>query len=1018
MSLRPTVGHGQPGGGTLVPAPGRRLRSRAVSAIAAFLVCVVTLGLAPAGAAAAPYEFPFQNPGLSLQARVDDLLGRLTLAEKVSLLHQYQPPIPRLGMRVFKAGTEALHGVGWSGDYNAGGNQLVATATQFPQAVGLASTWNPALIKQVGAAVGDEARGLNAVNPTVWGLNLWAPVVNLLRDPRWGRNEEGYSEDATLTGAIATAYGHGLQGDDPRYLKTAPTLKHYLAYNNEVRRDTTNSVVPQRVLNEYDREAFRIPLSADAATGVMPSYNLINGRPTTVTPDLNLIRTWADQPLFNPSDAGAPNNLTGSQAYFATPAEAHAVAIKNGVNSFTQNNTDPTSTVTAINAALAQGMLTEADIDKRVWENLSLRVRLGEFDPDGGPYGDITATAINTPAHQQLARRAAAEAMVLLKNSNNTLPLDASRARNVAVVGPLTKTLYSDWYGGNMPYKVTPLQGITERLGAGATVRDSEGVDRITLRNAATGQYVTGGATPAGATLAATGAAADATGQFDVFDWGQGIVTLRSAANGKTVGLSGSTFTNNQDQPNGWFVQQMFQLEPRADGTVVLRYAGYEGTQSWSQASRTPYVVVRPDGALALGAATADAATPFNRDTLTSGQDSAVAAARGADAAIVVVGSMPFINGREDHDRTTMDLAEGQQAMIRAVTAANPNTIVVVENSYPTTINWEQQNVPAILWTTHAGQETGNALADVLFGDYNPAGRLPQTWYRSTADLPDILDYDIIKSDRTYMYYRGDPLYSMGHGLSYSSFRYRNLRLSSRTVDAQGRVRVSVEVTNTGSRAGDEVVQLYTHQRESRVEQPIKQLRTFERVHLRAGQTKRVTLQLNARDLEFWDVTRDRWVVESATHDIMVGSSSSDIRARGQLRVRGEVIPARNLSTTTRAENFDDYSGITLLDESKMTGTSVAATGAGNWVSYADVDLAGGPTTFTGRVANAGAATTVQIRLDDPVNGPLLGTAEVPATGDVYTYATATAPLTGATGRHTVYLVFGGSARLATFALS
>src|SRR3954452_8462265 len=242
-------------------------------------VLAATLLLAPAipGAAQADPAYPFRDPHLSLQARVDDLVGRLTLDEKISLLHQYQPAIPRLGIELFKAGTEALHGVAWSNDIDNGGAVVTADGTSFAQPVGLASTWNPALIRQVGDAVGDEARGFHAQNPRVFGLNLWAPVVNLLRDPRWGRNEEGYSEDPLLTRAISTAYGRGLQGDDPDRLKTAPTLKHYAAYNNEAGRDSTSSNVPQRVLNEYDREVFRIPLENDAATGVMASYNLVNG---------------------------------------------------------------------------------------------------------------------------------------------------------------------------------------------------------------------------------------------------------------------------------------------------------------------------------------------------------------------------------------------------------------------------------------------------------------------------------------------------------------------------------------------------------------------------------------------------------------------------------------------------------------------------------------------------------------------------------------------------------------------
>ena len=233
------------------------------------VLAVVAGAMLLAPVAAQAQDEPFRDPRLPMSKRIDDLMQRLTLDEKIALLHQYQPAIPRLDIGVFKAGTEALHGVAWSNDYNDNGNVVTATATVFPQAVGLASTWDRALVRQIGSAVGDEARGMHARNPTVWGLNLWAPVVNLLRDPRWGRNDEGYSEDPTLTSAIATAYGSGLQGDHPTYLKTAPTLKHLLAYNNEVRRDVTSSNVPPRVLHEYDEQAFKPTIEADAATGIM-----------------------------------------------------------------------------------------------------------------------------------------------------------------------------------------------------------------------------------------------------------------------------------------------------------------------------------------------------------------------------------------------------------------------------------------------------------------------------------------------------------------------------------------------------------------------------------------------------------------------------------------------------------------------------------------------------------------------------------------------------------------------------
>jgi beta-glucosidase len=495
------------------------------------------------------------------------------------------------------------------------------------------------------------------------------------------------------------------------------------------------------------------------------------------------------------------------------------------------------------------------------------------------------------------------------------------------------------------------------------------------------------------------------------------VLALRSVANGKYVERSDfgatSPFVNRAAQPHDWFVQQQFKLEDAGDGTVVIHYVGYETPNDWEGPNN--YLTVGAGGTLVLGSPDAAGAAHFRKETVSSGVDSAVRAATGADAAVVVVGSMPFINGREDHDRTSMSLAESQSALIKAVRQANPNTILVVQNSYPTALTWEQQNVPAILWTTHAGQETGNALADVLFGDVNPAGRLTQTWYRSAADLPSILDYDIIKAGRTYQYFQGDPLYAFGHGLSYTTFRYSDLRLDRPVLRPNGTVEVSVRVTNTGRRAGDEVVQLYTHQRNSRSPQPIQRLRGFQRVHLDAGQTTTVRLTLPAADLATWDVTRDRWVLEASTQDIMVGASAGDIRARTALRVDGERIPPRDLARETRAVNFDDYSGVTLADESRTSGDAVAGS-AGGWISFAGTDLRARQA--TARVARASAGTTsIEVRLDDPVHGRLIGTIPAPSTGDRYAYTTASTPLTGANGHHTVYLVFGGEVRISTFSL-
>ena len=970
------------------------MRRRFLAVLAAAILVVPAI---PGSARANP-AYPFRDPRLPLAARVDDLVGRLSLDEKIALLHQYQPAIPRLGIALFKAGTEALHGVAWSNDIDQNSAVIQADGTSFAQPPGLASTWNPELIRQVGTAVGTEARGFHAQNPKVFGLNLWAPVVNLLRDPRWGRNEEGYSEDPTLTSAIATAYGKGVQGDDPAHLLAAPTLKHYLAYNNEAGRDVTSSNVPQRVLNEYDRAVFEGPLRANAATGVMASYNLINGRPATVDPDLaGLARGWSDYPLFNVSDAAAPTNLTGSQHYFGTQAEADAAVIKAGLDSFTVNDANGGPTVTAVKEALAQGLLTVADVDAAAGHALSIRFRLGEFDPDGGPYAHLGGEVIDSPAHRQLARRTADEAIVLLKNDKGALPLRPGG--KVAVVGPLADTLYTDWYAGKLPYQVTAVDGIKERAGS---VTSSDGSDRIALKDVVSGRYVT--ADPDAVGL--TSSTADPAAQFDAVDWGQDVLTLRNVANGKYLGYNWGPFVTRDDQPNGWFVQQQFKLEPQADGTYAIHYVGYETLESWF--GTNTYVTVDAAGKLTLGAATAAGAAHFAKETLRSGQAEAVAAARNADTAVVVVGSQPFINGREAHDRSTTTLGAGQEALVRAVRAANPHTVVVLQTSYPDTIAWAQQHVPGIVWTTHAGAETGHAIADVLYGSYNPAGRLTQTWYRSDRQLPpDLNDYDIIKSGQTYLYSRQTPLYPFGFGLSYTSFKYGKPQV--------GKGKVTLTVTNTGRRDGDEVVQLYTHQRTSRDTTAVKQLRAFRRVHVKAGRSRTVSLALSPADLRHWDVTRGRWVVESSVYDVLIGSSSSDIRQRTTLTVRGETIPPRDLARTTRAEAFDGYSaGVKLVDETKATGTAVGSSAPGDWIVFKDAALRGG-TGFTARVAAPGAST-IDVRLDAP-DGRLIGRTQITGTADVYAYVTATARLAKVSGRHDVYLVFGDALRVSTFSI-
>ncbi|ADB30919.1 glycoside hydrolase family 3 domain protein [Kribbella flavida DSM 17836] len=921
---------------------------------------------------------PFRDPARKLPERIGDLLDRLTLPEKLGLLHQHQAAVPRLGVASFRTGTEALHGVAWLGP-----------ATVFPQAIGLAASWNTELLQAVGSAIGDEVRAFHRRDPAQVGLNVWAPVVNPLRDPRWGRNEEGYSEDPWLTGLLAVAYGQGLTGTAPGPLKTAPTLKHFLAYNNETDRCTTSSNLPPRVLHDYELPAFRAPIAAGAAVAVMPSYNLVNGRPAHLSPLINdALRSWTEDDLLVVSDAGAPANLYELQRYYADGPTAYAAALCAGVDSFTQDDNDAGPSTRHLTAALDRGLLTQDDIDQAVRHALAVRFRLGEFDPpELDPYAALDDEVVGCPEHRQLAQEAARQSIVLLKHECHVLPLDPATTRRVAIVGPLADTLYEDWYSGTLPYRVTARDGLVERLGAEA-VEFCEGVDRVELR-------VPGGCLSAGEDgVLGLGP----SGGFDLFDWGGAAWTLRSVQTGSYVTVTdGGVLRADHPGPSTWEVNETFELCPAGETSAVLRHR-----------NSGRFVTVQPDGSVTATAEDADSATAFAVVTLVDGAAVAAELAARADVAIVVAGNHPLVNGRETEDREALDLPAGQDRLVRAVHAANSRTVLVMSSSYPFSVEWADEHLPALLWSAHGGQEYGRALADVLFGDTDPSGRLPQTWYRSAADLPDLLDYDIVATDATYLYYRGRPLYPFGHGLSYTTFAYSDLRLCSTSVPADGVLQVSLTVTNTGSRAGREVVQLYTHQQRSRAKQPLRQLRDFRRVSLAAGESIQVHFELPAAELAFFDVTRNRRCVETARHSVLVGRFCTDTRLTAAFDVHGERIPPRAISGGPLAATaFDEYCAVTLTDTTPVRGDAVRSLEAGAWLLFEDVDLSAGPGRCVATVASEHArSATLELRLDDPLRGTLLGTIDVPPTGHRHTWTDQVATLAPADGVRALYVVF------------
>jgi beta-glucosidase len=603
----------------------------------------------------------YRDPSLPFGVRADDLLARLTSEEKVAMLHQHSPAIPRLGLAEFRTGMEGVHGASWR---DHGGSGKVLPATVFPQPVGLAAAWDPELAWEVGRATGLENRALHDERPLI-GLNVWAPVVNLLRDPRWGRNEEGYSEDPLLSALLGTAFGAGLSGqgfaagpgtalgEGGGYLLTAPTIKHFLGYNNEDFRDLTSSALRARVLHEYDLVPFKAAIEARAVTGVMPSYNLVNGRPAHVSPLLALTREWTDEELLHCSDAWAPSNLVSTEHYFDDHPQAFAAALRAGLDSFTDHDGDSGFVTGHIATALQRQLISMAEVDLAVRRKLLIRLRLGEFDPGGGPFA--SGGVMLTGEHRALALRAARRSAVLLRNDAGLLPLSGEAPLSIAVVGPLAATVYEDWYSPALPYSVSVSDGLAETFGKVVT-HEAAGRVRTSL------------------------------GVFDVFDWGAGIVTLRSSDTGKYLTATRDGLAVSADKPDGWFVHETFKLTLMPGGAALL-----ESTAT-QQSFRLAW------------------------EPLADGTAEAVAAAGEADAAVVVVGNDPMIGGREGHDRHTLELPAGMARLVREVTEANPRTVLVVMSSYPYLAPDEAR---AVVWTSHAGQETGRAIASLLAGEHD-----------------------------------------------------------------------------------------------------------------------------------------------------------------------------------------------------------------------------------------------------------------------------------------------------------
>ena len=816
----------------------------------------------------------YQDENAAVEQRVEDLLQRLTLDEKIDLLRATSPANERLGFPKYYHGNEALHGVVRPGRF-----------TVFPQAVGLAATWDPDLIREVSSAISDESRarwnelGRGALQTNQFSdlLTFWSPTVNMARDPRWGRTPETYGEDPFLSGEIGTAFVRGLQGDDPKYLKAVSTPKHFAANNEEHNRFECNVQVSEKQLREYYLPAFEALVRRGHAASVMSSYTAINNIPCTANPWLLtevLRKDWGFDG-YVVSDCGGPALLISGHHYVKYPETAAALALKAGLDLECGDNIF----IKPLRDAFDKRLVSEEDIDRAARRVLTARMRLGFFDPPGAcPYDTIPPSVIGSEAHRALALQAAREAVVLLKNDRKMLPLKRGKVRSLAVVGINAGSCeFGDYSGVPASAPVSILEGI--RTLAGKDIR----VEYAPWKSAVDGMEVIA------PEFFPEGLRAEYYRGIDLA--GEPAVRTDPWINYEPSNQAPDPFLPDSPQSVRW----TGKLRPPVTGEYVLNLVSDEGARmkldgrllfdDWgSHAVRSDTVSVWMEAGrdYALEVEYYD-----NRDYAVSrlcwrmpaiGEQDRIALygkagelARKCDAVVAVMGINKSIE-REGKDREVITLPTDQQEFLRELYRINPNVVLVLVAGSPLSILWEDKHLPAVVNVWYPGEQGGTAVAEVLFGRFNPAGRLPLTWYNSLEDLPPFDDYDITK--RTYKYFDGDVLYPFGYGLSYTQFRYSDLQVEDRGET----VEVSFTLKNVGRMDGDEVAQVYVQLPEYEGVAPLKELRGFRRVHLRRGESRRVTVPLRREDLRYWSESQKAFVIPEGLPTVMVGASSADIR--------------------------------------------------------------------------------------------------------------------------------------------
>jgi beta-glucosidase len=699
----------------------------------------------------------YTNPDKSVEVRVNDLVARMTLEEKVSQMQHTAPAIERLGIPAYNWWNEALHGVARNG-----------IATVFPQAIGMAATWNYELINQEAEIISTEARakyyeaiGKNE-HKIYQGLTFWSPNINIFRDPRWGRGQETYGEDPYLTAQIGTAFVKGMQGDNDKYFKVIATAKHFAVHSGpESSRHSFDAWPSETDLYETYLPAFEALVRDAGVYSFMGAYNRVYGTPSCASDLLlekNLREKWGFKG-YVVSDCWAVSDFYNGHKFVPDAAKAAALAVKAGTDLSCGGEYGK------LNEAVKLGYISEAEIDVSVKRLFTARMKLGMFDPQEMlPYGAIQPSENNTEANRQFARKVAQESIVLLKNENSVLPL-SKKVKSIAVIGPYADeiSVLLGNYNGDPTNPVTILQGIRNRSGKQLKVTYAQGVD---------------------------------------------------------------------------------QPDKLAQDTSLTRKQESKAAEALKTASQADVIIF-------VGGISPDL----------EGEE------------------MPVkIDGFSGGDRTHLDMPKNQQELLEKLNALKKPVILVLTNGSALSVNWAKQNIPAIVEAWYPGEEGGNAVADVLFGDYNPAGRLPLTFYKSVNDIPAFDDYRM--EGKTYRYFRGEPLYAFGYGLSYTKFDYSGFSSAGIAIKAGEPLKLSVTIQNSGNFDGDEVVQIYGVQPESVLARPVKSLVAFRRIHLKKGESKVVTFEIPAVQLRHFDTKLGDYAIAKGQYQFQVGAASNDLRGK------------------------------------------------------------------------------------------------------------------------------------------